>query len=246
MTPKFFLLAIFIVAGWLAPLHARSNSSDSMMDRVIAFYTDKPSMSAAFEQSVVVKSPHRVLKRKGRVYFRRPGMMRWDYKWPDEVYYVSDGRTFWAYDVDEEVVYKTDVSKSNLFFALKFLFNFKGIYDEFECKTLKSSDPGIVVVQLAPKRALPVKSLEISYVANTGEVTQTVVTDSLGNRSVVKFTGRKYTEIPVKVFDFKVPKGVPVQDLQKQGVAPTRPPKSVPDANSKPGPVAKPAPATKK
>lgn len=217
MTRKTLFLIVFGLTGlFILPLHARP------LDRVIAFYRDKPCMSAAFEQSVVVKSPHRVLRRKGMVYFSRPGRMRWDYKWPDEVYYVSDGKTFWAYDVDEEVVYKTRVSKSNLFFALKFLFNFKGICDEFQCSILKNALPGTVRVQLIPKRRLPVKKLEILYDAKTGEVIQTVVIDSLGNRSTVKFTSRKYTNIPARVFDFKVPKGIPVQDLQSPGAMPKK------------------------
>lgn len=210
MTRKMtFMLGFGLSILILSPLYARP------LDKVIAFYENKPCMSADFQQSVEVKSPHRVLRRKGRVYFSRPGRMRWDYKWPDEVYYVSDGTTFWAYDVDEEVVYKSEVSKSNLFFALKFLFNFKGIYADFRCSVLKSDLHGTVDVQLIPKRRLPVKKLEIVYEAKTGQVVQTVVIDNLNNRSTIRFTHPKYDNIPASVFDFKVPKGIPVRDLQK-------------------------------
>jgi len=186
------------------------------LDKVIAFYQDKPSIAADFEQTVTVKSPHRVLKRRGRVYFKRPGRMRWDYKWPDEVYYVSDGRTFWAYDVDEEVVYRSSVKRSSLFFALKILFDFNGIYDEFECGDQGRDKAGNNTVWLKPKRELPMQKVKLVFKPN-GEIVSTSVLDNLGNLSTVEFKNQKFEPVPDKAFEFKIPKGAPVQDLDAQG-----------------------------
>ena len=195
-------------------------TSAKPMDKVIEFYQDKPSISAEFEQDVTVKSPNRVLKRKGRVYFKRPGSMRWDYTWPDEVYYVSNGKTFWAYDVDEEIVYRSTVKKSSLFFALKILFNFKGIYDEFTCKILKSTKD-TVLVELIPNRKLPLKKLELMFKSNSGQIIQTRVIDNLDNISIVKFKKQTFKDIPDQAFDFKIPKGIPVHDLDKNNKEPS-------------------------
>ena len=185
------------------------------MDKVIAFYRDKPAITADFQQTVTVKSPHRVLKRKGRVYFKRPGRMRWDYKWPDEVYYVSDGTTFWAYDVDEEVVYRSSVKHNSLFSALKILFDFKEIYNSFKCETI-SSDKNVTVVKMTPKKQLPLRSLSLTFDTASGRVIKTTVVDNLGNPSVVEFKNQVFKEIPDRAFEFKVPKGIPVQDLDKK------------------------------
>ncbi len=212
-----FFMVFIATTAWMFPLVARP------LDKVIAFYQDRTDLSADFVQTVVVKSPHRVLTRKGRVYFKRPGKMRWDYKWPDEVYYVSDGTTFWAYDVDEEVVYKTAINKSNLFFAMKFMMNFKGIYKEFHCRVIKSAGPGLTTVELMPVHDMPLQKLEVSFKTATGQVVQTVVTDNLGNRSTIKFSNPDYGKIPDQAFVFKVPKGVPVQELgQATGKAPAK------------------------
>ncbi len=55
----------------------------------------------------VMKQPNRG---EGKVYFKKKGMMRWDYTVPNQKL-ISDGHTLWYYQPEEKQVLLSDVSR---------------------------------------------------------------------------------------------------------------------------------------
>ena len=49
-------------------------------------------------------------KGEGKVYFKKKGMMRWDYQVPNQKL-ISNGQTLWYYQPEENQVFVSDVSK---------------------------------------------------------------------------------------------------------------------------------------
>src|SRR5512135_3165545 len=49
-------------------------------------------------------------KGEGKVYFKKKGMMRWDYTVPKQKM-ISDGHTLWYYQPEEKQVLVSDISK---------------------------------------------------------------------------------------------------------------------------------------
>ncbi|MCA9514973.1 MAG: outer membrane lipoprotein chaperone LolA [Myxococcales bacterium] len=218
------LLALFVVS---TVAHAAEPSElDRTVDGIEAFYKKVTAFRASFSQ--VVKRAHlpRPLKRSGKVYFKAPGKMRWDYTQPDKVYYVSDGDVLWSYEVETKQCIKMGVKQSELYDSLKFLFGQGDLRGSFEISAAPAKD-GLTGVKLVPKTGQSnYKSLTLYADPKTFEIGRSELVDPLDNVSTITFEKVSYEDITDdKVFAFTPPKGVTVQDLTK----------SSPDAPAPPG-----------
>lgn len=212
----------FIQIGMLVPLlmigidlHAQTKEENGdLLARVQAFYERSPNYKASFRQVVTTRSPRRAFTRKGVVYFKRPGMMRWDYRVPDEVYYVSDGEVLWSYDVEEAVAYRLSVRNSKLFHSLKFLTGTGKLDEDFVTRAEAPLASGLVPVVLLPKGSeRSFKSVTLFVDPKTGETLETEVIDPLGNASHLWFESPSYEPLPADRFTFRPPEGVRVQEV---------------------------------
>jgi outer membrane lipoprotein carrier protein len=186
----------------------------ALLERVQAFYEKTTDFKASFRQVVRRKSPRRTLTRSGTVYFKRPGMMRWDYKVPDEVYYVSDGEILWSYDVEDGVAYRLQVKGSDLFHALGFLTGTARLTDSFDPTVDKATAAGLVPIRLAPRDAQAgYRAITLFVDPATGETRETSVEDPLGNVSHLWFEQPSKSPLPPDGFRFKVPAGVRVEEI---------------------------------
>ncbi len=237
-------VALTLVPAGAAP--AAKTAAAVTLDQAVAgvqkFYEDVSDFSADFKQSVKRKNMPRARKLKGRVGFKKPGMMRWDYKQPEKVLYVSDGKTLWNYQVEDKVAYKLNVKDSELYNALKFLFGQGDLRKEFKVALGKPTRAGLVVLVLTPKtKQTNYKKLELHVDPTKFEIRTSVLHDPLGAKSTVRFSKIKYDAIDAKVFTtFKPKKGVRVQDLTTRKVNRASPAKA-----ASPTTPLKPAPETK-
>jgi outer membrane lipoprotein carrier protein len=186
----------------------------SVLARVQAFYERTADFKAAFRQTVRTKSPKRTFDRSGTVYFKRPGMMRWDYSKPDRVYYVSDGVDLWSYDVEEGTAYRLKVEGSELFQSLRFLTGSADLAKEFEVAEQPPTKEGLVPLKMTPRGSQAnFQSVTLYVDPATGETRETEVVDPMGNVSLVRFENPSFKPLPADGFKFKPPDGVRVQDL---------------------------------
>jgi outer membrane lipoprotein carrier protein len=176
-------------------------------------YKKVTDFKASFRQVVKRKHLPRPRKNSGKVFFKAPDMMRWDYTSPEKVYYISDGVVLWSYQPAEKIAYKMRVKDSELYAALKFLFGKGDLRKEFKVK-LGKSKKGLIKLLLTPK--IPqtnYKRLALSVDARTFEIKRTALTDPLGNVSTVTFSNIQTKPLNAKAFKFKPPAGVKVEDL---------------------------------
>jgi outer membrane lipoprotein carrier protein len=189
-------------------------TTDPVLLKLTGFYANTTNFTATFKQVVNTKSPKRTFKRGGKVYFKRPVMMRWDYSSPETVYYISNGKDLWLYEVEEASAMRMNVSDSELFSSLGFLTGSAKLSESFNPEVKAVGADGIATVKLVPKEKNGTyRSLTVQVKTSTGEVVETEVEDPLGNKSRIRFESPVYDEIPAASFEFKVPKGVKVQDL---------------------------------
>jgi len=187
---------------------------DDLVARVQAFYDRTTDYKASFRQVVTTAHPARTFTRSGTVYFKRPGMMRWDYKVPDEVYYVSDGDVLWSYEVEEGVAYRLDLGGSELAYALRFLSGSARLKDDFTPAVGTPAASGRVPLALTPRTPQGnFKMVTLFVDPKTGETGETQVVDPQGNVSRVSFDGPSFKPLPRDGFTFKPPEGVRVQDV---------------------------------
>jgi len=207
--PAAIAAGIVLCAG---PL--RAQEFGALVESVEKYYADKSNFSALFEQTVHrTHLPDRPVKKKGRVYFQRPGKMRWDYEEPDKVYYVSDGKVLWNYIPESRLAYRLDVVDSDLFYALKFLFGQGSLARDFDLADGgKEGESRVIIVK--PKTAEHnFRQLRLLVAPDGPRIEATILTDPAGNRSRLQFLKVSYKELPDEGFKFEPPEGVQVEDL---------------------------------
>ena len=186
-----------------------------------SFYAAQDNFSATFEQRVARQHlPDRPITKSGRVYFKKPGKMRWDYEEPDKVYYISDGKVLWNYVPESKLAYRLDVKDSELFYALKFLWGEGSLAKDFNVSD-GGKDGSRRVLVIKPQSAEHnFQQLRFFVAAEAPNIEETELTDPAGNVSRLVFKKVSHQELPEKGFQFEPPADVQVEDLSAP-VAPT-------------------------
>jgi len=196
-----------------APAPEPAPTLDQVIDGVQGFYQSVTDFKAEFHQVVRRKHLPRPLRRQGTVYFKKSGMMRWDYTQPDKVLYVSDGSILWAYEPAEKVAHKLRVRGSELYSSLKFLFGQGELRKEFDL-SLEPSRDGLLSVRLVPKEPQSgYKSLVLRVDPATWEIRITEMVDPLDTVSEITFKDPAYKALKEAGFRFQPPSGTRVEDL---------------------------------
>ena len=210
------ILVLVSSLAWAANDAADSPDVDTLVDGLQERYAQVTDFKADFRQVVTRKHLPRPLKKSGKVYFKRPGMMRWDYLQPDRVYYISNGEILWSYEPAEKVAYKLAVKESELYSALKFLFGQGDLKRDFIVSNHDGDEAGPAGTKglvLTPKVAQSnYKRLILHIDAATFEIKQTELVDPLDNVSVITFSDSSYELRDPAGFEFTPPKGVKIDD----------------------------------
>lgn len=195
------------------PAPAPAPTLEAAVAGVEGFYRKVTDFKANFTQEVRRAHLPRPLKKSGKVFFKAPGKMRWDYTQPERVYYVSDGDILWSYEQETQQCVKMRVAESELYDSLKFLFGQGDLKGSFDI-TAASAEAGLVGLKLVPKKNQSnYKSLTLFADAKTFEIRRTELVDPLDNVSVITFEAPTYEALKDDGFKFKPPKGANVQDL---------------------------------
>jgi len=208
-------LLVGVFLGQPAPEKSEAPKVDSVVEGVQARYAKVTDFKARFTQVVTRKHLPRPRVNKGKVFFKRPGMMRWDYTSPEKVYYISDGEVLWSYQPEDKLAYKMRVKESELYQALKFLFGQGELRKDFNV-SLGEQREGKIQLVLHPKVAQSnYKKIHLFVDQKTFDIKTTELVDPLDNVSRVTFDKVTYEELNPKAFSFKPPAGVRVEDLAR-------------------------------
>lgn len=182
-----------------------------VLDGVQRFYADARDLRARFTQTYTYKVYGRKQVSTGRVFFKKPRMMRWDYKTPAAKVFVADGRTLWVYEPEENQAFRRDLSSSQLPVALTFMSGEGNLVDEFDARLLPGPSE-VYQVELIPKRhAGDYRSLVLKVDRETFAVRASTVVDPVGNINQVVFSDvATNVNLPDSGFRFTPPKGVRV------------------------------------
>jgi outer membrane lipoprotein carrier protein len=186
---------------------------------VQAFYDQTQDISATFFQAYVNKLYQRTDRSQGKVVFKKPGMMRWDYAQPNGKVIVSNGKKLIVYEPGEQgekgQVLEQQITSAQLPQALAFLMGTGRLQDDFTFRKLDAAREGYSagdVLELKPKRPSPHFTRLLFYVERTpalrGLVRRLLIIDSEGNRNRFDFSAIKLNgNAPAKQFDFTPPAG---------------------------------------
>jgi outer membrane lipoprotein carrier protein len=120
-----------LVLAWCVPVYAEEGVND-VINKLQAKYDQTNDFSALFTQETVSRNIGASTVINGKVYIKKPGMMKWEYTDPKKQQIIGDGQTIWVYLPEEKQVkiFKAAEAFENLPF-LDFLFGKGKITDDF-------------------------------------------------------------------------------------------------------------------
>ena len=180
----------------------------SAIDQLQNFSATAHSASGTFSQWQV-KSGHPSRISSGSFVFSRPGKFIWRYQSPYSQVLQSDGKSLYIYDKDLNQVTVRRLGAALGSSPAAILFGNTNLARNFAMKNLGSND-GCEWVQVVPRsRNTPFERVNIGM--QNGVPRAMELYDSLGNKTVVNFTGfKKNPAVNGGSFHFTIPKGADV------------------------------------
>lgn len=185
---------------------------------VQSFYDQTKDLSASFFQTYVNKVYDRTDRSQGKVIFKKPGRMRWDYATPNGKIIVASGGKFTLFEPGDQPgeqgqVIEQNFKESDLPQAMAFLMGQGKLEDDFDFHLLDAAREGYPagqVLELKPRKPNPHFERLLFYVETTpslrGLVRRLVIIDSTGNRNRFDFSEFKFnTGAPDSMFTWKPP-----------------------------------------
>jgi len=206
-----YLFCVLTSGFWILPPAVWADDLDAIISKVQKTYEGIQNIQADFVQLTTSSATKETQKADGLVYFKKPGMMKWEYKSPTNDIIVSDGRTIWSYQQDIGQVMVGNASDSSASISNNFLAGMGNLKKDFDIE-LEKPDNNSYVLKLNPKIPQPnIQRLYIAVDKKTSLVKQTIVFDLLGNETKVIFENLRINQsVPANIFKFKIPEGVRV------------------------------------
>jgi outer membrane lipoprotein carrier protein len=192
---------------------AAPNQEGEAIRRVQAFYEKAHDLSARFTQTYDNQAFHQKLVSEGRVLWKKPGMIRFDYEKPDEKFFVVKHDRIVSYSPASQQAMTGPFHADKLSASVAFLFGKGDLAGEFNVRKVDRSDlaSGIALL-LTPKKEDP--RFERVYLVvdpQSYEVRESVVVDASGNENRFAFSDIKVnTGVADGAFDYKLPEGTQV------------------------------------
>jgi len=190
---------------------------------VQSFYDQTTSFEADFRQAQFLRAYSRTENAHGRVVFKKPGMMRWDYAAPNSQVFVSNGQQLLIYQppgAGERTgqLIERSISQDQLPAAFGFLMGRGRILTDFNVRMLDGEHrefPNGYVLELTPKTASPHFERLVLYVQVTARdgrraaiLQRLVILDAAGNRNRFDFARPRYNrDVPASRFRYEPPRG---------------------------------------
>ncbi|MBW2645654.1 MAG: outer membrane lipoprotein chaperone LolA [Deltaproteobacteria bacterium] len=190
-----------------------------VVDRVEARYAS-PDCQAGFFQESTLKAMDITDKANGKVYFKKPDMMRWDYEAPERQTIVTDGKTLWMYRPDEAQV---AVGRAADYFGggegLSFLSDITILRSQFQIRFLGSTSEKVRDDQYLLKLTPNVPRSNLSYLylwisKDTFNIVRSKVFNPFGDTTMIAFENVQFNQnLKPSFFVFEVPKGTEVVEM---------------------------------
>ncbi|OAG27312.1 hypothetical protein TH606_07515 [Thermodesulfatator autotrophicus] len=206
------VLVLFFCVLISKPLIAASSAED-IAKRVQAYYQATQSFTGEFEQEVYFKRGNQVKISKGRVFYKKPALMRWEYQWPEELLIIIDGKGIYVYSPKDKQVMVFSLEHAFPSKAtLDFLTGQGNLFKDFNFGPLEQLSQKEVALSLFPKdKNAQVQKIRLIVYSETGAIKEIWFWDALENLTKIKFFNiKRNVDIKSSIFSFKPPENVEI------------------------------------
>ena len=209
-------MAFVLVLCWcvlITSLPAWGGEKEDFARRIQAFYEGTDNFQAEFEQEVYWRRGQKVRLSRGRVWFKKPGLMRWEYTWPDPLLVVCDGKEVYVYSTQDKQVMVFPGSKAlSPKVTLGFMSGKGNLLRDFYLEKLEKLPGGKIALLVRPRTSNPqIERLRLLAEASSGRIQEIWFWDYLGNLTKIRFLKVKVNQkMAEELFRFRPPKGVDI------------------------------------
>ncbi|MDI6790564.1 MAG: outer membrane lipoprotein carrier protein LolA [Thermodesulfobacteriota bacterium] len=212
------LVSFFVLALSAGEAFAKPLTVDNIVARLQERYNTIKSIEADFEQETTLPSLNQRRLAEGRVYFKKPGCMRWDYLRPDKQEMVTDGKTLWIYIAAEKRAYRCDAQaylQSQL--TMDFFLgqgDFKKDFVIVMAPEDKKARGKFYILTLLPRYTHPqVSEIKLWIKKDTFLIDSILSKDHFSNATLLHLKGQRINgPLDDHIFAFSPPKGTEVID----------------------------------
>lgn len=211
------------------PETASVNASSSL-EEIITGIENRYSgdgFTARFTQQSTIKAMDITDTAEGKLFVKRPGMMRWEYETPEEQVIITDGELLWIYrPVDNQVM----IGEAPNYFGegkgASFLSDIRKIRDNFDIsidqekkpeKNQDKEDYKYVILKLIPhEKKLDLASIYLAVSKDDYQVDQVTTYNAYEDETVIRMFDYQFDQnIDDSVFTFEAPEGADVIQIEE-------------------------------
>jgi outer membrane lipoprotein carrier protein len=202
------MMIVLSVLAWFAG--AEAASLDAIVERVERRYAG-PGFTARFDQRSTLKAMDITDAASGKVFIKRPRLMRWEYEAPERQIILTDGDELWVYRPEDNQVL---TGKTPEYFGdgkgASFLSDIRLVRKRFNV-TVQGDDAGHHVLKLLPKeRKYDIDHVLLYISKQTYDIAKVVTYNTYGDENVIEMSGFQFREPDHSVFNFRIPKGTDI------------------------------------
>jgi len=197
---------------------ASSPEVTELVTRMQSFYEKTQDFSSEFKQDYKYKALRRTQTSTGKVTYKKPGLMRWEYEKPSARTFVLAGEKVYAYDPAAQTLSVGRIDTTQLSASVTFLFGQGKLADEFSISKGACKDCKGTLLVLDPLKADPrFRQVRLEVDPKTAQVLKSTVVDPDGSENTIAFLELK-TNVGVAKENFQLnpPKGTRIDDFTQQ------------------------------
>jgi outer membrane lipoprotein carrier protein len=215
MKLKTMILCIAAIFGLICfGLDAKGSESSLTADEIITKIENRysvPGFTARFIQESTLKAMDITDVAAGKIFVKRPGMMRWEYEKPEKQFVITDGENLWIYRPD---INQVMAGKAPEFFGTgkgaSFLSDIRIIRRYFSVSLKKNKDDYYVLRLLPKEKRADLSEIFLSVSKRSFEISRIGIYNAYGDETAIDLLDSKYADSPGSIFTFKIPEGTEI------------------------------------
>lgn len=195
-------------------LFSFSQTPEDIALKVEAKLRSLQSIQANFKHNYFSSSISTPLKEKGKFYYKKPDLMKWEYKEPEKRIYLLKGGFFFEYIPEDKQIIKYDLSKEGYEPEILFLLSGKKkISDNYslEFSPFPTEHPKAFQLKLTPNREADYSFILLEINEKSWLIQKAIFFDWAGNKQEFHFERIRVNKpLARDLFELKAPPGVEI------------------------------------
>ncbi len=203
------LLAIFLL---FVAHPARAQGTAAIVSSIQKKYASINDLNSKFTQETRIKDLEEKILSSGKVWFKKPAMMKWQYEEPWKDTIASDGKKVWYFDSRENQVAETEIDSVwagslGSYTVISILEDLDRLFD-VRLGAGSTDEQGNILLDLKQKKQEHSKQVTIAVDPKTHTLRKIIIGDIFGNTTIIELgTAEINLNIPDSFFTFRKPKG---------------------------------------